>query len=148
MKIRRHAAILRLVREQRIESQETLRAALTGEGFEATQATLSRDMRDLGLSKLVHPDGGSYYSPHPNEVTVRPGLGQVVSALLVRVESTGPLIVIRTATGGAPAVAAALDQAGWKEIIGTLAGDDTLLVITRNTRGRRAVELRLASLAH
>jgi transcriptional regulator of arginine metabolism len=71
----------------------------------------------------------------------------VVSALLVKVESTGPLIVIRTATGGAPAVAAALDQAGWKEIIGTLAGDDTLLVITRNSRGRRAVELRLASLA-
>jgi transcriptional regulator of arginine metabolism len=71
----------------------------------------------------------------------------VVQALLVRVEGTGSLIVIRTATGGAPAVAAALDQAGWKEVLGTLAGDDTLLVIARNTRDRRAVEARLASLS-
>jgi transcriptional regulator of arginine metabolism len=146
MKLRRQAAILRMVRERRIESQETLRAALIAEGIGVTQATLSRDLRDIGLAKLAHPDGGSYYA-HPSEGSVRPGLGQVVAALLVRVEGTGPLIVIRTATGGAPAVAAALDQAGWKEIIGTLAGDDTLLVITRNARGRKVVEARLASLA-
>ena len=146
MKLRRQAAILRLVRETRIESQETLRAAMVAEGFKVTQATLSRDLRDLGLAKLAHPGGGSYYS-QPAEGSVRPGLGQVVAALLLKVEGTGPLIVVRTATGGAPAVAAALDQAGWKEIIGTLAGDDTLLVITRSTLGRRAVEARLASLA-
>jgi transcriptional regulator of arginine metabolism len=65
----------------------------------------------------------------------------------VSVEGTGPLIVIKTATGGAPAVAAALDQAGWKEIIGTLAGDDTLLVIARNPRVRQLIEVRLSALA-
>ena len=144
MKIKRHAAILRLVRERRIDSQETLRAALRAGGLEVTQATLSRDLRDLGLAKLAHPDGGSYYAP-PAGGSVRPGLSQVLQALLVRSEGSGALIVIRTATGGAPAVAAALDQAGWKEVIGTLAGDDTLLVITRNARARRAVEARLAS---
>ena len=146
MKLRRQAVILRLIRSRRIDNQEALRAALRAEGLPVTQATLSRDLRDLGLAKMAHPDGGSFYAS-PAEGSVRPGLSQVVQALLVRVDGTGSLIVIRTATGGAPAVAAALDQAGWKEVLGTLAGDDTLLVIARNTRDRRAVEARLASLA-
>jgi len=77
---------------------------------------------------------------------LRPDLGQILPTLLVSVEGTGPIIVIKTATGGAPAVAAALDQAGWKEIIGTLAGDDTLLIIAKNPRMRQAVEVRLAAL--
>jgi transcriptional regulator of arginine metabolism len=146
MKLQRHAAILRIVREQRIESQDALRAALTAEHITVTQATLSRDIRELGLAKLVDPHGGSYYA-NPNEGSLRPDLGQVLPALLVSVEGTGPIIVLKTATGGAPAVAAALDTAGWKEIIGTLAGDDTLLVIAKNPRLRQLVEARLATLA-
>ncbi|HTS87916.1 MAG TPA: arginine repressor [Gemmatimonadales bacterium] len=146
MKLQRHAAILRIVREKRIESQDALREALAAENITVTQATLSRDIRELGLAKLVDPQGGSYYA-NPNEGALRPDLGQVLPALLVSVEGTGPIIVIKTATGGAPAVAAALDQAGWKEILGTLAGDDTLLVIARNPRMRRGVESRLAALA-
>ena len=145
MKLQRHAAILRIVREQRIESQDGLRAALAAESMMVTQATLSRDIRELGLAKLVDPQGGSFYA-NPHEGSLRPDLGQVLPALLVSVEGTGPLIVIKTATGGAPAVAAALDQAGWKEIIGTLAGDDTLLIIARNPRMRQLVEVRLAAL--
>jgi len=146
MKLKRHAAILRIVRENRIESQDGLREALSGEGVTVTQATLSRDIRELGLAKLVDPHGGSYYA-NPHEGTLRPDLEQILPTLLVSVDGTGPLIVIKTATGGAPAVAAALDQAGWKEIIGTLAGDDTLLIIARNQRMRQVVELRLAALA-
>jgi transcriptional regulator of arginine metabolism len=146
MKLQRHAAILRIVREQRIESQDALRAALTAENITVTQATLSRDIRELGLAKLVDPHGGSYYA-NPSEGSLRPDLGQVLPALLVSVEGTGPIIVLKTATGGAPAVAAALDTAGWKEIIGTLAGDDTLLVIAKNQRLRQLVEARLATLA-
>jgi transcriptional regulator of arginine metabolism len=144
MKLQRHAAILRIVRDKRIESQDGLREALTAEGITVTQATLSRDIRELGLAKLVDPQGGSYYA-NPNEGSLRPDLGQVLPALLVSVEGTGPIIVIKTATGGAPAVAAALDQAGWKEILGTLAGDDTLLIIARNPRMRQQVEARLAA---
>jgi transcriptional regulator of arginine metabolism len=146
MKLKRHAAILRVVRERRIESQDGLREALAAEGINVTQATLSRDIRELGLAKLVDPAGGSYYA-NPTEGSLRPDLAQVLPALLVSVEGTGPLIVIKTATGGAPAVAAALDQAGWKEIIGTLAGDDTLLVIARNPKLRQLAEMRLAALA-
>jgi transcriptional regulator of arginine metabolism len=145
MKLQRHAAILRIIREKRIESQDALREALAGEGIMVTQATLSRDIRELGLAKLVDPQGGSYYA-NPTEGSLRPDLGQVLPALLVSVEGTGPIIVIKTATGGAPAVAAALDQAGWKEIIGTLAGDDTLLIIAKNPRMRQQVEARLGGL--
>lgn len=146
MKLQRHAAILRVIRQQRIESQDGLREALVAEGINVTQATLSRDIRELGLAKLVDPQGGSFYA-NPHEGSLRPDLGQVLPTLMVSVEGTGPIIVIKTATGGAPAVAAALDQAGWKEIIGTLAGDDTLLIIARNPRMRQLVETRLAALA-
>lgn len=146
MKLQRHATILRIVREKRIESQDGLRESLASEHITVTQATLSRDIRELGLAKLVDPQGGSYYA-NPNEGSLRPDLSQVLPTLLVSVEGTGPIIVIKTATGGAPAVAAALDQAGWKEIIGTLAGDDTLLIIARNPRMRQLVEARLAALA-
>lgn len=145
MKLQRHAAILRIVRERRIESQDGLREALRGEGMSVTQATLSRDIRELGLAKLVDPQGGSYYA-NPHEGSLRPDLTQILPTLLVSADGTGPLIVVKTATGGAPAVAAALDQAGWKEIIGTLAGDDTLLIITKNPRVRLLVEARLIAL--
>ncbi len=145
MKLQRHAAILRIVRERRIESQDGLREALAAESISVTQATLSRDIRELGLAKLVDPQGGSYYA-HPHEGSLRPDLSQILPTLMVSLESTGPLIVIKTATGGAPAVAAALDQAGWKEVIGTLAGDDTLLIIAKNPRLRQVVEQRLAGL--
>ncbi|HXE57219.1 MAG TPA: arginine repressor [Gemmatimonadales bacterium] len=146
MKLQRHAAILRIVRDRKIQSQDELREALAAENIVVTQATLSRDIRELGLAKLVDPEGGSYYA-NPHEGSLRPDLGQVLPTLMVSIEGTGPLIVIKTATGGAPAVAAALDQAGWREIIGTLAGDDTLLVVARNPRQRQVVEARLAALA-
>ena len=145
MKLQRHAAILRIVRERRIQSQDDLREALATESISVTQATLSRDIRELGLAKLVDPQGGSYYA-NPHEGSPRPDLGQILPTLMVSLESTGPLIVIKTATGGAPAVAAALDQAGGKEVIGTLAGDDTLLIIAKNPRMRQLVEGRLAAL--
>lgn len=145
MKLQRHAAILRIIREKRIESQDGLREALAAEGISVTQATLSRDIRELTLAKLVDPQGGSYYA-NPQEGTLRPDLDAVLPTLLVSIEGTGPLLVCKTATGGAPAVAAALDTAGWKEIIGTLAGDDTLLIIAKHQRGRQLIEARLAAM--
>ena len=90
MKIQRHAAILRVVRERRIESQDELREALAAEGFIVTQATLSRDIRELGLAKLSDPQGGAYYA-HPHRAALRPDLAQVLPALLVSVDGVGPL---------------------------------------------------------
>jgi transcriptional regulator of arginine metabolism len=144
MKTQRQAAILRVVRQRRIESQDELREALAQDGFVVTQATLSRDIRELGLAKLAD-SSGAYYA-HPHRGTVRPELGQVLPALLVSVDGVGPFLVLKTASGSAGAVTEAIDQAGWTEVIGTIAGDDTVLVITRNHRLRKEIASRLEDL--
>jgi transcriptional regulator of arginine metabolism len=145
VKIQRHAAILRVVRERRIESQDELREALATEGFVVTQATLSRDIRELGLAKLADPQGGAFYT-HPHRAAVRPDLAQVLPALLVSVDGVGPLLVLKTASGSAGAITEALDHAGWAEVIGTIAGDDTVLVITRSQRLRETIAARIQAL--
>ncbi|HEX2218981.1 MAG TPA: arginine repressor [Gemmatimonadales bacterium] len=145
MKIQRHAAILRVVRERRIESQDELREALAAEGFVVTQATLSRDIRELGLAKLADPQGGAYYA-HPHRAALRPDLAQILPTLLVSVDGVGPLLVLKTASGSAGAVTEALDQAGWNEVMGTIAGDDTVLVIARSPKLRAAIASRIQSL--
>jgi len=141
MKTQRQAAILRVVRERRIESQDELREALATDGIVVTQATLSRDIRELGLAKLADPRG-AYYT-HPHRGAVRPELGQVLPALLVSIDGVGPFLVLKTASGSAGAVTEAIDQAGWGEVIGTIAGDDTVLVITKNQRLRKEIASRI-----
>lgn len=148
MKTQRHAAILKLVRTQTVASQEQLRELLQSEGFDVTQATLSRDIRELGLAKVAAPDGGSHYSSPPEQgAAIRPQLQQVLPTLLVSVDGVGPLLVLKTPAGGAQALGLAVDAAGWTEIIGTIAGDDAVLVITRGERARRAVQTRLKEAA-
>jgi transcriptional regulator of arginine metabolism len=144
MKTQRQAAILRVIRERRIESQDDLKDALASVGIVVTQATLSRDIRELGLAKLAD-SGGAYYA-HPHKGAVRPELGQVLPTLLVSVDGVGPFLILKTASGSAGTVTEALDQAGWTEIIGTIAGDDTVLVITRNQRLRKAIANRIEAL--
>lgn len=141
MKLRRHAAILKVVRARRVRSQDQLRRALANEGFGVTQATLSRDVRELGLARLVD-ETGAYYA-QPDEGGVRPGFQAVLSALLTGIDGVGPLLVLRTANGSAGAVAVAIDQAAFDDVLGTIAGEDTLLVITRSARARSRVTSRL-----
>ena len=102
MKTQRHAAILKIVRSGKVASQEQLRELLRAEGFDVTQATLSRDIRELGLAKVAAPDGGSHYAP-PLEAgaAIRPHLGQLLPTVLVSVEGVGPLLVVKTPAGGA-----------------------------------------------
>src|SRR5918994_6922406 len=138
MKIQRHAAILRVVRDRRIESQDELREALTGEGFTVTQATLSRDIRELGLAKLADPQGGAYYT-HPHRGAVRPDLGQVLPTLLVSLDGVGPFLVLKTASGSAGAVTEALDQAGGGEALGPNPADEPVLVLTPSPPPRGAL---------
>lgn len=148
MKTQRHAAILRIVRQDTVGSQEQLRERLKSEGFAVTQATLSRDIRELGLAKVAAPDGGSHYSASADGNSgVRPHLEQLLPTMLVSAEGVGPLLVLKTTTGGAQALGLAVDGAGWNEIIGTIAGDDAILVITRSERARRAVQVRIQELA-
>lgn len=148
MKTQRHAAILRIIRGETIGSQEQLRERLRAEGFAVTQATLSRDIRELGLAKVGAPDGGSRYAAAPEGGGgVRPQLEQLLPTMLVSADGVGPLLVLKTTTGGAQPLALALDGAGWSEVIGTIAGDDAILVISRSERARRSVQVRLEELA-
>ncbi len=148
MKTQRHAAILRIVRRDRVESQEQLRERLKDEGHEVTQATLSRDLRLLGLTKVANADGGSRYAAPPEAGSgIRPQLERLLPTLLVSLDAVGPFLVIKTVTGAAQSLGVAVDGAGWPEVIGTLGGDDTLLVIMKSERARRAVHVRLKELA-
>lgn len=148
MKTQRHAAILRVIRRETVKNQEQLRARLSAEGFDVTQATLSRDIRELGLAKVAAPDGASHYAPPPEgTAAIHPTLEQLLPTMLVSVAGVGPLLVLKTATGAAQSLGVALDGAGWTDVLGTIAGDDALLVIARSERARRAVQTRLEELA-
>lgn len=136
MKTQRHAAILHLVREHRVPSQARLRELLVKAGFHVTQATLSRDIHELGLAKVADPEGRQRYTAPAEEILPPPPLASFLRSLLLRVDGVGPLLVLTTTTGSAGALAAALDHEEWPGILGTVAGDDTLLVVARSEGAR------------
>jgi transcriptional regulator of arginine metabolism len=147
MKTQSHAAILRLVKRERIGSQEQLRDVLAGEGFDVTQATLSRDLRELRLAKLADPDGGSYYSVSADREIPHPSLSQLLPALLLSTEGVGPLLVVRTPQGSAEALGGAVDWADMEHVLGCIAGDDTLLIIARSEEVRVELAAQLRRMA-
>ena len=144
MKAQRHAAILRLVREHSIPSQERLRALLVHAGFDVTQATLSRDIRDLGLVKRA--GDGAYQRAGAGPAARTSGeqaLRRAVAEYLRRVDHVQLLLVLRTDPGQAQPLAVAIDRADQPEVVGTIAGDDTILVIGRSARQAAALARRL-----
>ena len=146
MKDERHAAILELVHARRVHSQEELRRLLNEKGLSVTQATLSRDLRELRIAKVPGAGGESYYAPAPEAADEPPALESLLSQLMVSVDGVGHLIVLRTVKGAANAVAEAIDLEAWPEILGTLAGDDTILVVIRDEAGRGPLIRRLEEL--
>ncbi|HUG02451.1 MAG TPA: arginine repressor [Longimicrobiales bacterium] len=144
---RRHAVLLRLVRTERVTSQEALRELLSRRGFEVTQTTLSRDLRELGVVKAPQQDGGSAYEVGAGRADPKPTLERLLPALFTDVEGVDNLVVIKTLTGGAQPVAVALDRQGWKEVLGTISGDDTILLVLRDARRRKTIERRIRELA-
>jgi transcriptional regulator of arginine metabolism len=142
----RQAQILSLVKRTRVTSQEELRELLAARGTEVTQATLSRDIRELRLVKVTGTDGTAHYSL-PDEWEVTPSLGSLLPTLFLDAEGVDHLLVVRTLKGAAPTVGAALDWEEWPEVLGTLAGDDTILVVVRDPSARAEVEERLRRLA-
>lgn len=133
MKLQRQAVIRELVERQAITSQEQLRAALRGRGIDATQATLSRDIRELGLVK--RPTDGAYRALAPagngGPATAELALARATAEFLRHHEVVGHMIVLRTDPGQAQTLAIAIDRANLPEIVGTIGGDDTILVICR-----------------
>lgn len=119
-------AIEAIVREVPIDGQEQLLKLLRERGFSVTQATLSRDFNELQIVKVPDGDGGYRYMPHPQR-----GQAEAQPSTLVSVEVSGQMAVIRTRPGYASALAAEIDDARLKGVMGTVAGDDTVLVILR-----------------
>lgn len=144
-KQRRKTAILDIIRTHRIGSQEALRGLLKERGIDVTQATLSRDMAELRLVKVMGPDGGSHYSLPEREQA--PPLDDLLSTLFVSAEASGNLVVLKTMTGGAQAVGLAIDRSEWPEVIGTLAGDDTVLIVVGDARSSSKVRSKILELA-
>jgi transcriptional regulator of arginine metabolism len=139
MKTRRQAVILELIANGEIHSQEQLRTRLKARGYDVTQATLSRDIRNLGLVKS--PNGG--YQQQGAEPPVLPSAGAALQRALAEYASgvtcVQQLIVLRTGPGMAQPLAAAIDRAKLSDVVGTLAGDDTILVISQDARHARAL---------
>lgn len=145
-KAKRHAAIRKLVHEHRVASQEQLRELLLELNFDVTQATLSRDIRELRLVKMPTPDGGTFYTI-PADSDQRPPIARLLPTLFIGAEGTGNLLVVKTLAGGAQAISEALDWEEWPEVLGTLAGDDTILVILRDANHLGSVQKRLEELS-
>ena len=138
MKARRQALILELIDREPLHSQELLRRRLRRQGFDATQATISRDIADLGLVKRA--GDGAYQRPGAettNPETALTALERATAEFLRRIERVQQLVVIRTGRGQAQALAEAMDRAQLPEVVGTIAGDDTILVIAHGARGAR-----------
>jgi transcriptional regulator of arginine metabolism len=144
MKTRRQATILELIEHEPLGSQELLRRRLRQQGFEATQATISRDIKDLGLVK--RSGDGAYQLAgveSQNPETALAALERTVAEFLRSVERVQQLVIIRTGRGHAQVLAEALDRARLPEAVGTIGGDDTILVIARGGRGAAALVKRL-----
>jgi len=127
----RQRQILEVLRHHRVHSQQALRELLLAEGTEVTQATLSRDMRELRLVKVPGADGTAHYAV-PEEWEGTPPLESLLPALFHSAEGVDHLLVVRTRKGGAQTVAAGIDWEEWPEVLGTLAGDDTILLVLRS----------------
>ncbi|SHN84332.1 transcriptional regulator, ArgR family [Geodermatophilus obscurus] len=150
----RQARIRELIEVQPVTSQTQLAALLAGSGIEVTQATLSRDLEELGAVKLRGSDGApaSYVVP-PENAPLRPAqaaparLTRLLGDLLTSAEGSANLAVVRTPPGAAQFLASALDKVGLPEVLGTIAGDDTLLVVSRRPDGGAALADRLRAMA-
>jgi transcriptional regulator of arginine metabolism len=124
----RREAIRRLIRGRRVATQEDLRTLLAGQGFEVTQGTLSRDLARLGARRAPGVEGGTVYELPPEGTTALPGVIEALNPLVRGIRDNGTLVVVHTTPGAAQAVALALDQARLPEVLGTIAGDDTVFV--------------------
>ncbi|MEU7895017.1 arginine repressor [Nonomuraea sp. NPDC049152] len=159
-KVARQAKITDLLQRQAVRSQPELAKLLAESGLEVTQATLSRDLDELGALKLRAEDGSLVYAL-PGEgggriPLARLGTGEspaarlnrIAEELLVSADASANLVIVRTPPGAAQFLASAIDHADWESILGTVAGDDTILVISRDPQGGQSVADSLLNIAN
>jgi len=148
MKGRRQSVLLELVDREALNSQERLRQRLRQRGFKATQATISRDIAELGLVK--RSGDGAYQRPGAeatNPETALTALERATAEFLRRVDRVQQLVVVRTGIGQAQPLAIAIDRSQLPEVVGTIGGDDTILIVARDERRAGALVKRLESYA-
>ena len=144
MKTVRQVAILDIIEKQEIETQEELASALNARGIRVTQATVSRDIKELRLLKVLTPSGKYKYATGDqadNNLTDR--FIRMLAESLLSVSSANNLIVVKTLSGSANVAAEALDSMHWPEVLGTLAGDNTVLLIIRSNEETITVTSRI-----
>lgn len=142
MKPWRQSQILDLIDQEAVASQEELRIRLAAKGIEATQATISRDLKDLGLVKRA--GDGAYVRPGVERGSPAVGeqLKRAIATIVRGLERVDQLIVLRTDPGQAQSVAVLIDRVKAEEIAGTISGDDTILIICRGADAAQALEVR------
>jgi transcriptional regulator of arginine metabolism len=144
----RQSVIRELISTRPVGSQEELRQLLAERGLEVTQSTLSRDMRDLRIARIPTQSGVRYTtadSSSPEEG--RPTLASIFPQLFARLDAVGELIVVKTVVAGAQPIAEAIDSEGSPDVLGTIAGENTILIICRSEIARERVAKRLQALA-
>jgi transcriptional regulator of arginine metabolism len=145
----RHAVIRQIVESRVVSSQEELRKLLRQRGWDVTQSTLSRDLREMRLARVPIPDGLRYAATDAAADTADagPGLEEILPPLFVRVDGVAELVVLRTIPGGAQPVAVALDAEERSDVVGTIAGDDTILIVCRSAAARERLIRQFRALA-
>lgn len=149
-KVQRQQAIAKLVAKHAVTNQPQLVELLAADGIAATQATVSRDLEDLGAVKVRVPGGETVYAIpeyEPARIAPEDQLRRVMGEWVAEVRKSGDLIVLRTPPGCAHVVASALDRSGMGGLLGTVAGDDTLLCVAEESVGGEALATKLRDLA-
>ena len=137
--VARRAAILRILGESTVRNQDELVKVLRKEGFEATQSSVSRDLRELGVAKA-----GDRYIVPSQDVAAATNPFAAVSRFVLEIKTAGSsLTVVKTTTGTAQSVAVAIDSSEWPEIVGTISGDDTIFIATDEAKDQRKLRERL-----
>lgn len=143
----RQRLILEIVAARPVASQEELRRLLEARGLDVTQSTLSRDLRELRLARIPTPKGVRYASPEAADSEPRATLGDVLPQFFASVDGVGELLVLKTIPGGAQPIAEAIDAEGFSEVLGTLGGENTILIICRSFAAREHLERLISRLA-
>ena len=143
MKGKRQEAILELVKKYEIETQEELAEKLNKSGFTVTQATISRDIRELKLTKIQHGSKQIYAALNTNKFSNSNKYIDILKHSFVSMDMAQNILVIKTASGTAMALATALDSLHWDEIVGTIAGDDTVMCAIRTVEDTKKLMKRL-----
>ncbi|MGN0551486.1 MAG: arginine repressor [Acutalibacteraceae bacterium] len=134
MKTKRHEKILELISDNSIDTQEELLRLLRQNGFAVTQATVSRDIKELRLLKTLERDGKyKYTTASKSKQTIKTDFQMLFSSAVLNVDFAGNMIVLKTASGMAQGVCAAMDSMDWEGVVGTIAGDDTIFIVARST---------------